>query len=115
MRVISGACLALLALSASGCATPQPVTSEAAACAIATERVTALRGLPTSHVALCDHGSDDDADGGYYIMALRAHCTTEAVCGSTNMGWFAVSKTTGEVFEWDVAELRAGPRVKSGS
>ena len=108
MRVFSGACLALVALSSAGCATPQPVTSAEAACTIATEKVTSLRGLPTSHVAMCDHASDDDTSTGHYVMALRAYCTTEAICGSTNMGWFAVSKTTGEVFEWDIGKGRVG-------
>jgi hypothetical protein len=28
------------------------------------------------------------------------------------MGWFAVQKATGRVFEWDVAELRLGPPVR---
>ena len=33
-------------------------------------------------------------------MALRARCSDE-LFGSTNMGWFAFGKTTGEVFEVD--------------
>lgn len=107
MRAFSGACLGLLALSANGCAKPQPVINEAAACTIATEKVTALRGLPTTHVAHCETVSGD-AD--HYALALYAHCR-EDLCGSTSMGWFAVNKTTGQVFEWDVTDQRAGARV----
>ncbi|WP_420469889.1 hypothetical protein [Brevundimonas sp. FT23042] len=115
MRTFSGIGLALLALFSTGCARPQPVTSAEAACAVATEKVTSLRGLPTSHVAQCDHISDDNADADHYVMALRAYCTTEAVCGSTLMGWFAVRKTTGEVFEWDVGDWKVGPPLGNHS
>jgi hypothetical protein len=115
MRVFSGVSLALLAVSSNSCAKPRPVTSAEAACAVATEKVTALRGLPTSHVAMCDHATDDDTSGGHYVMALRAQCTTEAICGSTNMGWFAVRKATGDVFEWNVGEWRVGPPLSKRS
>lgn len=108
MSAVSAACLALLALSSTGCAKPQPIASAEAACDIATQKVTELRGLPTSHVAHCEKLGEAN---GYYPLALYAHCK-EAVCGSTSMGWFAVGKTTGEVFEWDVTALRAGPRLK---
>lgn len=109
MSAVSAACLALLALS-TGCAKPQPIASAEAACDIATQKVTELRGLPTSHVAHCEKLGEAN---GYYPLALYAHCK-EAVCGSTSMGWFAVSKTTGEVFEWDVTEERAGVTVTNG-
>lgn len=77
---------------------------------MATDRVTRQRGLPASHVASCDAIVPKDAPHEYYVMALRAHCR-EAVCGSTNMGWFAVRKTTGEAFEWDVAEGKLGSPI----
>ena len=81
-----------------------------AACAVATARVTTQRGLPASHVAFCEHIPAADSPDGYYLMALRAHCSEE-LCGSTNMGWFVVQKATGDVFEWDVAESKLGPPV----
>lgn len=90
-----------------GCAKQEAVADEGAACAAATARVTAQRGLPTSHVAVCEGISEGSGPPGYYVMALRAHCREE-MCGSTLMGWFAVKKATGEVFEWDVAEWRVG-------
>lgn len=44
-------------------------------------------------------------------MALRADCSEE-LCGSTNMGWFAVQKATGDVFEVDdVADWTLGRHV----
>jgi hypothetical protein len=90
---------------------PERVTSPQAACALATERVTKLRGLPTSHVATCDDAAEGADANGYFVLALLAHCH-EAVCGSTNMGWFAVRKSDGELFDWDVAEWQPGALVR---
>lgn len=110
MLIRTATIMGLLTLSLTGCARPQPVADAQAACAVATARVTAQRGLPTSHVAVCDPITDANSPKGYYVLALRAHCR-EALCGSTLMGWFAVRKTTGEVFEWDVAEWKVGPAL----
>jgi|GEM_PF-1616515 len=92
-----------------------PVNDAESACATATARVTAARGLPISHVAACDPISDLAEAPGYYVLALRAHCREE-LCGSTNMGWFAVQKTTGDVYEIDdVGEWTLGQRVTGGA
>ena len=102
--------MALLALPAASCTTMQSVRSAEAACVVATARVTAQSGLPTSHVAFCDDIAEADSPAGYYVMALRAHCSEE-LCGSTNMGWFAVQKA-GDVFEVDdVTDWKLGRRV----
>lgn len=97
--------LTVMVLSSVGCAgTPaDAVTSAEAACSVATSRVTAERQLPTAHVAQCDPVSEADSPEGYYVLALRAHCR-EALCGSTLMGWFAVEKATGTVYDFDVGE-----------
>ena len=103
--------IAVLALPQASCATPQSVGSAEAACVVATARVTAQNGLPTSHVAFCDDLAEVDSPAGYYVMALRAKCSEE-ICGSTNMGWFAVQKATGDVFEVDdVTDWKLGRRV----
>ena len=105
--------LMLFALVPSGCAKPEAVASAEAACDVATARVTAQRGLPISHVAVCEGISEGAGPPGYYVMALRAHCREE-MCGSTLMGWFAVKKAPGEVFDWDVAEWKVGQAVAGG-
>lgn len=87
------------------------VTTPQAACALATERVTKLRGLPASHVATCDGAAEEADANGYFILALLAHCR-EALCGSTNMGWFAIRKSDGDLFDWDVAGWRPGALVR---
>ena len=106
--------IAIAALTLPGCAKPQPVANVEAACAVATDRVTAEKGLPVSHVAFCDNIPEKSGRPGYYIMALRAHCREE-LCGSTLMGWFAVQKATGEVFEVDVTDWSLGRPVDGAS
>lgn len=103
--------LTLVGLSSPACASSQPVTTAEAACDVATARVTAEKHLPAGHVAYCDPIGEADGRPRYYIMGLRAHCL-EDVCGSTLMGWFAVERATGDVFEVDdVAEWTLGRRV----
>ncbi|WP_374516898.1 hypothetical protein [Brevundimonas sp.] len=107
--------LAVVALSSPGCAPTPRVSTPEAACATATARVTAQRGLPPSHVALCDHIPEADGPRGYFVLALRAHCF-EDLCGSTSMGWFAVQKATGDVFEVeDMSAWKLGRRLPRGS
>ncbi|MBX3477189.1 MAG: hypothetical protein KF910_06260 [Brevundimonas sp.] len=107
--------LAIIGLSAPGCAKSRPVATAQAACALVTARVTAQRGLPARHVIFCDEIAEADSPAGYYVMALRARCA-EDVCGSTLMGWFAIDKMNGDVFEVeDVADWGLGRRVASGS
>jgi hypothetical protein len=111
MRIRIANIFALLALPLAGCETTQQVGSAEAACVVATARVTAQRGLPASHVAFCDDIPEADSPVGYFILALRAHCS-EDLCGSTNMGWFAVQRATGDVFEVDdVTDWRLGRSV----
>lgn len=93
----------LCGVSGSCAPSSHPVKTVEQACAVATARVTASRRLPTRHVAYCDPASPDASPRGYWVTSLRAHCR-EDVCGSTNMGWFAVRKTNGQVLDFDVAE-----------
>ena len=101
--------LAVLALPTAGCAMPEAVESDQSACAAAVARVAALRQLPVSHVASCEAGSRDDVPG-YYVVSLRGHCR-EALCGSTLIGWFAVRKADGAVFDFNVGEWKVSQPV----
>lgn len=85
-----------------------PVRTAEAACAIAKARVSAHRRIPSSRVAACDTIRASSSPDGYYVLALYGRCG-EPVCGSTNMGWFAVRKSTGRLFEWNVGEWTLGP------
>ena len=91
-----------------------PVKTPKEACEVAKTRVSALWHFPVSQVAFCDPIGEADSPSGYYVLGLhgkRYDCGE--VCGSTLMGWFAVQKTTGRVFEWDVADMKLGPPFKA--
>lgn len=97
--------LAVLSLPMSGCTTAVPVRSDESACFTATDRVAAVRQLPATHVAVCEASSNSVP--GYYVVGLWGHCR-EDLCGSTLIGWFAVRKTDGDVFELDVGDWTVG-------
>jgi hypothetical protein len=80
-----------------------PVNRAEDACTVASARVIERDQLPQTAIAFCDHVPTADSPPGYFIMALHSDRDCEGVC-SSNMGWFAVQKSTGDVFEWNVAE-----------
>ncbi len=80
------------------------------ACALAKARLSAVRHFPVSAIRSCDTISAADSPEGYYVLALHGFCREE-ICGSTLLGWFAVRKSTGRVFEWDVADWRLGSPI----
>jgi hypothetical protein len=88
-----------------------PVRTEKAACERVKVRISAVEHFPVSIVAFCDTIGAANSPKGLYVLALHSdrHCYG---C-STNMGWFAVQKRTGRIFEWDVAEMKLGRPVKS--
>ena len=90
-----------------------PVRTAEAACAVAKATVSAKDHFPIAEIAFCDPSSPDDPKE-YYVLALhgkRYDCGS--VCGSTNMGWYAIQKADGRVFEWNVAEWKLGLPIKS--
>jgi hypothetical protein len=88
-----------------------PVRSAKAACERVKARVSAVKHFPRSIVAFCDPVGAADSPTHFYVLALHSNRHCEGIC-STNMGWFAVEKKTGRVFEWDVAEMKLGQPVK---
>jgi hypothetical protein len=64
--------------------------------------------ISPSTIAFCDHA---DSPPGYYVLALHSNRHCEGIC-STNMGWFAVQKASGRIFEWDVGEQKLGSPIK---
>jgi hypothetical protein len=85
-----------------------PVTTAKSACAVVKAHIVSRWHIPMRAIAFCDVIPSDSSPHAFYVMALhgkRRDCT--GIC-STNMGWFAVRKTTGQVFEWDMAEQRPG-------
>ena len=88
-----------------------PVETAEAACDVVKDRVSASRHFPRSVIAFCDTKLAGSSPKDLYVLALHSKRKCEGIC-STNMGWFAVQKATGRVFEWDVAEDRLGPPIK---
>jgi hypothetical protein len=87
-----------------------PVKTEETACVFVKDRVSAQRHFPVSAIAFCDIIPAESSPRDYYVLALHSRRDCDGIC-STNMGWFAVQKATGRVFEWDVAEDKLGPPV----
>ena len=89
-----------------------PINTESAACERVKARVSAVMRFPVSIVAFCDIIAPADSPKGYYVLALHSNRKCNGIC-STNMGWFAVQKATGRVFEWDVGEDKLGRPIKA--
>ena len=98
--------LTTIALSASP-AVATPVKTEKAACALVKASVSASRHFPISTIAFCDMATNPR---GYYVLALHSSRRCDGFC-STNMGWFAVRKATGRVYEWNVADDNLGQTI----
>ena len=108
--IVFGALLAASLLPWAAPVHAAPVRTGGAACALAKAHVSAQRRFPVSRIASCETISAVGSPRGFYVLALYGWCR-EDVCGSTNMGWFAVHKATGRVFEWDVGEQKLGPPI----
>jgi len=91
-----------------------PVTTAEAACNAVKASVASSRHIPTSAISFCDTISADSSPQDLYVLALHSKRDCDDIC-STNMGWFAIQKTTGRVFEWNVAEWKPGSPVKPTS
>lgn len=85
--------------------------TEKAACARVKNYVSAARHLSVSTISSCDFIAPADSRRGYYVMALHSRRPCDGMC-STNMGWFAVHKKSGRVFEWNIAEMKLGKPVE---
>jgi hypothetical protein len=106
MTAVSATLIAAGLLPWASPANAAAVTTAKEACAVAKTRVSAERHFPISVVAFCDQVDAAQSPKGYYVLALhgkRPDCT--GIC-STNMGWFAVRKSDGRVFEWNVSDWK---------
>ena len=88
-----------------------PVTTDEAACDLTKTRVAERDHFPVSVVAFCDVAVSDRESKDYYVLALHSARKCEGIC-STHMGWYAVEKATGQVFEWDMVEDKLGQPVQ---
>lgn len=84
-----------------------PIRNAEAACTAVKAHVTERDHVPLPTIAFCDVTPAANSPAGYYVIALHGRARCDGIC-SYNMGWFAVEKATGRLFEWDVAEMRLG-------
>jgi hypothetical protein len=54
----------------------------------------------------CDSAGDSED---YFLLGLRYHVKPDEGVGSNLIGWFAVRKSDGKVFDWDVNDSEAEP------
>lgn len=87
-----------------------PVGTAGAACTAARARVAAQLHRTPSSIPGCETLRAADSPRGIYVVALYGRCR-EPICGSILIGWYAVQKRTGHVFEWNVSEWRLGSRI----
>ena len=87
------------------------VRTEAQACSVVQKRVAAVSGLPAVGPKgmgwFCDHS---DLQKDWFVLALRSNRKCEGIC-SNLMGWYAVSKATGKVHEFIVADMQVGAEI----
>lgn len=88
-----------------------PVSSERTACERVVESVVQAGRYTRNIINGCGHASDEDAPN-YFVVRLNTHCREE-ICGSVLLGWFAVNKQSGRVFNWDVGEGQVAGEVAS--
>jgi hypothetical protein len=61
----------------------------------------------------CDVTTDDDnSHPDWWVIGLRSFRQCEGICSNLR-GWFAIHRKTGEIREWDVAELKVGGPIGS--
>lgn len=102
--------MSLAAVSSVGCSPAREVLSEAQACELAKKRTTDSHRFPAASAAFCDQMVGEFNPADYYVLSLHSDRDCDGIC-STNLGWFAVQRSTGEVFDWDMAESKLGPPI----
>ena len=90
--------------------------SSASACrrlkATVAERQSPRYGINEYHCEL----AKGEGHGRYFVFALRSNHPAPPGApldwaGSSLVGWFAVSRANGAVFEWDLAAVAPGPKL----
>lgn len=109
--LIFGAAAAFNGGYLTGCAATGRVSTEQVACDLTKARWTTVHRASAARVAFCDNVVRDANPPGYYVLALHSDRQCDGIC-STNLGWYAVRKSDGEVFEWDVGEWRLGATLR---
>ncbi len=87
--------------------TSEGVVSPEGACRLVTAMVRERHEVPENVSISCDHLTARPPDDDLYVFALRSDRTCDYIC-SNLMGWFAVRRATGQIYEWDIGEWQVG-------
>ena|ERR1700734_3902095 len=115
MRAMYGIFVGVAVLAAVPRLVHSSAISRTAACARLQARVAQISGLPVSGpVGLgwyCEFANSTDI--GWFVIALRSGRHCDGIC-SNLMGWYSVKKSSGNVHEYNVADMSIGaPLEKS--
>lgn len=105
--IASAATMALCLMIAPARGTP--IKSENAACARLKAVFIARYRVRPSLIDYCDR---IDGPRAFYVIVLHSRRDCDSIC-STIMGWYAVEKTSGRIFEWDPVDDKVGRRVRA--
>lgn len=100
-----------MAVPSSGVEAGVPLSKDDA-CQVLRKRVSEVDDLPVSGPVgvgwFCDFSTL--GRNRWYVVALRSHRACDGKC-SNLMGWYAVSRQTGAVHNYDIAELKVGSEL----
>lgn len=110
MITIGASLLVAAVLASSAHANPTPVNGAEEACALVEARFAARNRFPKSRLGFCDVIAAANSPPGFFVLALHSTRKCDGIC-STLLGWFAVERSTGRVFDWDVGEWELGAEL----
>jgi hypothetical protein len=109
-RIVLGVTIAILGVAgvADTSRARTPVTAEAA-CSILTQRMGKFDHIRNPNTFWsCDTLPDEPDRPDFYVIGLRSHQIREGIFSNLR-GWYAVRKSTGKIYEYDMGELKVRP------
>jgi hypothetical protein len=103
--------LAANALASLALANAAPVRSASEACTLAKASFAARDHFPMARIGFCDVIPATEGPRGFYVLTLHSTRRCEGIC-SRWLGSFAVERSSGRVFLWNVAEWELGVEVR---
>jgi len=107
--------ISILIAANSGCTLARPVSAKDACKVLlieASHKHLAAKELASGHYD-CEY---ENEIGSYLLLSLHYRLNDpNAVDGSNLVGWYAVSKASGQLYEWDMANQKIGDALSSPS
>lgn len=103
--------LAASVLASVASANATPVRSADEACVLAKARFAARDRFPIARIGFCDVIPATASPRGFYVLTLHSTRRCKGIC-SRWLGSFAVERSSGRVFDWNVAEWDVGAEIR---